>query len=320
MSTIDEATNLAQMAAIVAHESSPKTATLRVPTQLGEGTVVSVTIRDTLTVVITDVQFTRDQRDDFHEDSEMIELNYVLAGDLICSVNNEPFRMQSPTQAISYFHQSNVTLKTAANQRVQKVEIRMTPERLLSYFVETKEQAMIMSFLQRQLGQITQHTLTPIIKQRVYEILHCSYEGSFKALYIEAKVMELLVATFAKQTSKRLPNASETHKLQRIKAIILAELDQPHTVNSLASRVHLSDNKARQGFKQLFGVPIITFLRQQRMEKAAWLLEVEGLTVTDTAVALGYSNMSNFTVAFRNYFGCNPSHYLKLKIMMITHD
>ncbi|CEA04084.1 Regulatory protein PchR [Metalysinibacillus saudimassiliensis] len=302
---------LAQFASITAHENNPATATISLPAQIGEGTVATVTIRESLTVVVTDIQLLQDQLDQFHEDSKMVEFNYVLAGDLICSVNNEPFRMQGPTQALSYFHQSNVTLKTTAKQRVQKVEIRMTPERLLSYFAEATDREQIAHFLQHQLGQITQHHLTPFVKQRVYEILHCSYKSSFKALYIEAKVMELLVATFAKAKRQSLPNMPDAQKLQQIKAIILAELDQPHTVKTLAARVGLPENKVRQGFKQLFDVPIITFVRQQRMEKAAWLLEVEGLSVTDTAITLGYSNMSNFTIAFRKYFGCNPSEYLK---------
>lgn len=298
-----------QFANVTAHKNSPITAVIQLPRHIGEGTVVTTTIRETLTIVVTDIQLAHDQVDNFHEGSEMVEFNYVLAGDLICSVNNEPFRMQAPTQAISYFHQSNVTLKTVAQQRVQKVEIRMTPERLLSYF-GGDERPAIEHFLHHQLGQISQTSLTSLIKQRVYEILHCTYEGSFKKIYSEAKVMELLVAIFAQAKSQHLPNSKDTEKLQRIKAIILAELDQPHTVKRLAARVGMTESKLRLGFKQLFGIPIITFVRQQRMEKAAWLLEVEGQSVTQTATMLGYSNMSNFTVAFRNYFGCNPSNYL----------
>lgn len=302
---------IAQITDVLQHKLTQNTGVLQLPSSIGEGKITMITISETLQVVISDVMLFQDLTTQFHNDSEMVELNFVLNGHVICSINQEPFRLQSTDYAISYFHHSNVQIKNKANERLQRVEIRMTPNQLLSYFKTTETKAQIATFLRQQLGQIILEPFTPTIKQRVYEILHCVYEEPFKSIYIEAKVMELIVAFFAKQQPKvAMPNVKDAEKLHEVKAILLQELEQTHTLQSLAERVQITESKLKIGFKQLFGETVFTFIRRQRMEQAAWLLEVEGCTVTEVAVQLGYSNMSNFTVAFRKHFGCNPSEYL----------
>src|SRR5699024_9190856 len=67
----------------------------------------------------------------------------------------------------------------------------------------------------------------------------------------------------------------------------------------------------KKGFRELYGITIFGFIRSQRMEQAARLMKMEGYNVSETASIIGYSNFSNFTVAFRKHFGCNPIEYLK---------
>lgn len=49
-----------QFADVTAHKNSPITAVIQLPRHIGEGTVVTTTIRETLTIVVTDIQLAHD--------------------------------------------------------------------------------------------------------------------------------------------------------------------------------------------------------------------------------------------------------------------
>lgn len=65
-------------------------------------------------------------------------------------------------------------------------------------------------------------------------------------------------------------------------------------------------------FKKTFGINLITFLTEVRLEYAATLLRETNLSVLTVAEELGYSNPSIFTAKFKKKFECSPAHYRKL--------
>jgi AraC-like DNA-binding protein len=87
----------------------------------------------------------------------------------------------------------------------------------------------------------------------------------------------------------------------------LHNLDQPGTLLDLSHTIGLNDFKLKRGFKQLYGVTIFEFLIQARMEKARQLLQNADMTVHAVAIAVGYKNISSFTVAYKKKFGQLPS-------------
>ena len=52
---------------------------------------------------------------------------------------------------------------------------------------------------------------------------------------------------------------------------------------------------------------IHAFLREQRLRKAAQLLETTGLRISEVAEQVGIPNVSYFSTIFRKEFGCSPS-------------
>jgi signal transduction histidine kinase/DNA-binding response OmpR family regulator/ligand-binding sensor domain-containing protein len=72
------------------------------------------------------------------------------------------------------------------------------------------------------------------------------------------------------------------------------------------SRMHLS-----RKLKIITGLTPGTLIRNIRLEKAAELLLKKTGNITEIANSVGISNPSNFTKAFRNYFGVSPKRYTK---------
>lgn len=90
---------------------------------------------------------------------------------------------------------------------------------------------------------------------------------------------------------------------------LLQDLSQPPTIAALARDVGLNQLKLKQGFKTLFGTSVYALFQQHRMDRARDLLRAH--SVTETALTLGYSNLSHFSTAYRKRFGVLPRHERK---------
>lgn len=83
-------------------------------------------------------------------------------------------------------------------------------------------------------------------------------------------------------------------------------LEQPPTVLGLANIVGLNHMTMKRGFRRTFGSTVYQRLLRWRMQLAQDLL-LNGHSVTDTALSVGYANPSKFAAAFKRYYGFNPS-------------
>ena len=76
-------------------------------------------------------------------------------------------------------------------------------------------------------------------------------------------------------------------------------------------RAYLTATTVKEGFRRLYGLPVHTWLRQRRMERAAELLHTPELSLEGVAKEVGYSSVSQFIAAFRQQYGLTPGQYRK---------
>ena len=89
-------------------------------------------------------------------------------------------------------------------------------------------------------------------------------------------------------------------------------LDESLTISALSRRACLSTTTFKEGFRRLYGLPVHTWLRQRRMERAAELLRGSALSVLGVAQSVGYGSASQFSAAFRRQYGMTPAMYRKM--------
>ena len=75
--------------------------------------------------------------------------------------------------------------------------------------------------------------------------------------------------------------------------------------------VGLNVKALKEGFKELYGKPVINYLFHYRMEEAKKMLEQGNENVSEIAPQVGYSSASHFITAFKRKFGVTPKQYLK---------
>ncbi len=85
------------------------------------------------------------------------------------------------------------------------------------------------------------------------------------------------------------------------------------SVDTLAGECHLSKSYFMNLFKKVTGTTVIGYLMQVRIDKACRLLANENMTASETALSVGYTNISNFNRQFRQLTGSTPKEYKKRK-------
>ena len=65
--------------------------------------------------------------------------------------------------------------------------------------------------------------------------------------------------------------------------------------------------------RKLLGMAPNDFIREMRMKQAKALLEEGSLSVTDVAVACGFSDVRYFSTVFKKYYGVSPSKVSEIR-------
>ncbi len=90
-------------------------------------------------------------------------------------------------------------------------------------------------------------------------------------------------------------------------AIMRKHLDEPLSCDVIARRAGLSLRQIERRFKQQVGCSVLQRYRFIRMTKAHQLLQQTDLSVTQVALACGFSSPEYFCRLYRAMFDCSPS-------------
>ncbi len=132
--------------------------------------------------------------------------------------------------------------------------------------------------------------MTPVMKVAIRQILNCPYRGLLKQVYLESKVMELIVHRLAQSMSLenglKTPSPLRRDDIERIheaRDILIRNLENPSSVLKLAGQVGINKNKLNQGFQQVFGTSVFDYLLNYRLEQAKQFLEDGRMNITEVA-------------------------------------
>ena len=86
-------------------------------------------------------------------------------------------------------------------------------------------------------------------------------------------------------------------------------LHEPIGVRDIAERFGISDRSLNRLFSEVFQISPKAFLNQQRLRRAAALLENSELNISEVALKCGHPDNNYFSRVFRKHFGCAPREY-----------
>jgi AraC-like DNA-binding protein len=149
------------------------------------------------------------------------------------------------------------------------------------------------------------------ILQRLY---NNPYQGTLGRLYTESLALSAIVelAVHLQGGNCHHPILSSNHdRAYEVREILDQDIAASPPIRELARRVGMSAVTLRRLFKATFGVTIIEYVRDRKLDAARIMLAEGRLQVGEIAYRVGYSDQANFTTAYRRRFGYPPTAELK---------
>jgi len=234
-------------------------------------------------------------------DHQQLQFSCQLAGEVEVQYGRQQLALDRGSLLISFAPAQRFELNVAPG--ACSVELKISPERLQALVGD--EYSDVMHRLNHSNG-LHPNGYHLQAQQAAVNLARLVAEGEVSTLRIYAATLEFLAWQLqgcAEQAQSNIP-VRMRRQLHQAREHLLADLSAPPTIAELALETGLNQLKLKKGFKQVFGDSIYAFFLKHRMERARELLHDN--SVTDTAVMLGYSNISHFSNAFRKQFGVLP--------------
>jgi AraC-like DNA-binding protein len=135
--------------------------------------------------------------------------------------------------------------------------------------------------------------------------LRCAYLGSMATTILCEVFAELPNLDHGRRSPSRL-QLRDRNRIYEGRDYLAQHFVAPPTIPQLARMVGINQTKLKAGFKELLGMTIHHYILQRRMELASELLLTRAHNVTEIAYLVGYEYPTNFTYAFKKYFGRLP--------------
>lgn len=141
-------------------------------------------------------------------------------------------------------------------------------------------------------------------------------DGEQRFDYLRMKMPELFYRMkYAKTDSsyydRTLVPRAQVELVKEVSEYIIRNLNEKMTVKQLTREFGISDTYLQNAFRSVYGMPVISFIRAQKMQSAAQVLIHTSQTVEEIAQTFGYENESKFSAAFKRIMGDSPGVYRK---------
>ena len=166
------------------------------------------------------------------------------------------------------------------------------------------------------------------VAKTIYNILsncflECEKHEPAYDMFIKANLLTIL-ANLARYYHEEISRREFPVKMENIGHLensmnyILGHLEENLALDDLAREAGMSRSYYSTMFKKMNGISVWTYITNQRIAKAQYLLEKDDVSVIEVSESCGFSNLSNFNRAFKKITGKTPREYRKEAIGVHT--
>lgn len=251
-------------------------------------------------------------------DSSFIQFHFCIKGSTKFVFNQGRYTLD--------IHEEN-SLLLYNPQRELPIDLQVEPNSwIVSILISIKEfhglfsqEADYISFLNpenKDKKYYKDGVISPSMAIVLNQLINFSLNASIKSLYFKGKAYELLSLYFNRSEDADveqcpfLVDEANVIKIRKAKDIIVSRMAEPPTLQELADEIGLNIKKLKEGFKQIYGDSVFSFLFDYKMEVARKLLESGDNNVNEVGHKVGYSTSSHFIAAFKKKYGTTPKKYV----------
>ncbi|MGG6231924.1 helix-turn-helix transcriptional regulator [Tenacibaculum sp. SDUM215027] len=251
-------------------------------------------------------------------DNSYIQLHYCVKGNCKFHFNNNSytFNVLDKHSIFLYNPQQDLPINLEILPKTSLVSVLISIEKFHTFFSKEASYIPFLSENNKNKKYYDNAEINANVLLVLQQILTAKNQSSMRDLYIKGKTYELLSLHFdsGENTNEEycpfLVDDREVLKIRKAKDIIISRMSEPPSLQDLANEVGLNLKKLKEGFKQIYGDTVYSFLFDYKMDHARKLLESNQYNVNEVGLQVGYSTSSHFISAFKKKFGTTPKQYV----------
>lgn len=259
-------------------------------------------------------------------DQKHIELFFLFQGEHFYNSNKKQ-RVNTSTGRFSFFHLPNIDGSLAFNPiegNYSSIGIELSIEYLERVFngdLELLGEFGKSLYSERESAFSSNVMIQPQMKRVLQDLVHNDYTGTMKKMYIESKIVEVLLQVIKYGGESRYDlsggslSRSDIDKLYYVRELVSNNLQNPYSLRELSRLAGINEFKLKKGFKEIFSTTIFNHLYDERMVLGQKLLIEQDTSIADIAQQVGYKNPTHFTAAFKRKFNELPKEVKSGKLI-----
>ncbi|WP_282122733.1 helix-turn-helix transcriptional regulator [Algibacter mikhailovii] len=251
-------------------------------------------------------------------DSDYIQFHFCVKGSSQFVFNEGRYRLNilEENSLLLYNPQRELPINLEINPHSWMVSILISIKKFHSFFSHEADYITFLSGDNRDKKYYKDGVISPSMAIVLNQLINYNLNSSIKPLYFKGKAYELLSLYFNRSEDANIEQCpflvDETNviKIRKAKDIVVSRMAEPPSLQELADEIGLSLKKLKEGFKQIYGDTVFSFLFDYKMEVARKLLEAGNDNVNEVGHKVGYSTSSHFIAAFKKKYGTTPKKYV----------
>jgi AraC-like DNA-binding protein len=251
-------------------------------------------------------------------DSSFIQFHFCLKGSSKFIFNEGRYALDilEENSLLLYNPQRDLPIHLELNPNSWLVSVLVSIKKFHSLFSQEADYITFLSDDNKDKKYYKDGKISPSMAIVLTQLIHYNLNSSIKNLYFKGKAYELLSLYFNRSEDANIEQCpflvDETNviKIRKAKDIIISRMAEPPSLQELSEEIGLNLKKLKEGFKQIYGDSVYSFLFDYKMEVARKLLETGEHNVNEVCIKVGYSTSSHFIAAFKKKYGTTPKKYL----------
>lgn len=250
--------------------------------------------------------------------SNFIQFHFCIKGGASFVFNEGNYGLPLPEEnsLLLYNPQRDLPIHLVLNKHSWMLSLLLPITKFHSLFTAEANYIPFLSAENKDRKYYKDAHISPSMAIVLSQMMNYNLHPTLKPLYFKGKAYELMSLYFNRPADADveqcpfLADEENISKIKKAKQIIVSRMSEPPTLQALADEINLPINRLKEGFKQIYGDSVFSFLFDYKMEVARQLLATGSHNVNEVGLKVGYSTASHFIAAFKKKFGTTPKKFL----------
>ncbi|HUS03076.1 MAG TPA: helix-turn-helix transcriptional regulator [Chitinophagaceae bacterium] len=295
----------------------PQDNSITIPPEIGEGIIKVIVLPNGLQTLMVKINFFQDV---FIKSGNTNKGAYVLNFDELEVAHGKSADAEKDLNSFvrltgSSFKHLEVVKK---NSVVQYVKILFSKEWLSNYIGLREKLSQFEKYIPVKSDAAEKEKLNEEYRRIIKELWLINDNDPLQNISNNNRILLLIEQFFTKMHAEMINpkgkyrlTADDIVKLKKIESILNSPGRSPLNVAELAKKATMTKLKFSHAFRQVYGTGVYNYYQNQRMQKAHELLSTGNFSVKEVSEKLGYTNLSNFVLAFTKQFNTSPKSLLE---------